>query len=137
MSADDRKEIVDIKAKGACDCLIKPICLEDINSLWKHAIRKGNNLVDSGEMGSIEDAEGQSKQSHHSVHTSSLDIEAYRSLKRPKVEEANGHDKDEISKLKRPRVVWTDDLHQTFVNVVDKLGGIDSTYYFYTDSSSW
>lgn len=128
MSADDSKDVV-MKGvtHGACDYLIKPVRIEALRNIWQHVVRKRKNeWKDVEQSGSIEDGERQQKQLEDAEFSSSGNEGNWRSSKRRKDEEDQGEDRDDTSSLKKPRVVWSVELHQQFVAAVNQLG-IDST----------
>lgn len=77
---------------GACDYLIKPVRLEELRNIWQHVVRKIYN--ENKEHANSGDAK----------HTSSIELEI-----------------DDPSS-KKPRVVWSVDLHEKFVSAVIQLG---------------
>ncbi|KAF7145401.1 hypothetical protein RHSIM_Rhsim04G0231700 [Rhododendron simsii] len=124
MSADDSKDVV-MKGvtHGACDYLIKPVRIEALRNIWQHVVRKRKNeWKDVEQSGSIEDGERQQKQLEDAEFSSSGNEGNWRSSKRRKDEEDQGEDRDDTSSLKKPRVVWSVELHQQFVAAVNQLG---------------
>lgn len=127
MSADDSKDVV-MKGvtHGACDYLIKPVRIEALRNIWQHVVRKKKHeWKDVEQSGSMEDGERQQKQLEEAEFSSSGNEGNWRSSKRRKDEEDQGEDRDDTSSLKKPRVVWSVELHQQFVAAVNQLG-IDS-----------
>ncbi|KAG5555199.1 hypothetical protein RHGRI_012668 [Rhododendron griersonianum] len=124
MSADDSKDVV-MKGvtHGACDYLIKPVRIEALRNIWQHVVRKRkNDWKDVEQSGSMEDGERQQKQLEDAEFSSSGNEGNWRSSKRRKDEEDQGEDRDDTSSLKKPRVVWSVELHQQFVAAVNQLG---------------
>ncbi|KAE8679930.1 Two-component response regulator ARR1 [Hibiscus syriacus] len=103
MSADDGKHVV-MKGvtHGACDYLIKPVRIEALKNIWQHVIRK--------------------KQSEEAEYSSSANEGNWKSSKKRKDDEEETDDRDDTSSLKKPRVVWSVELHQQFVAAVNQLG---------------
>lgn len=130
MSADDGKDVV-MKGvtHGACDYLIKPVRIEAIKNIWQHVVRKRRNeLKDLEQSGSAEDSDRHRKQLEDSDYASSANEGSWRYSKKRKDsrdEEDEGEDREDSSTLKKPRVVWTAELHQQFVAAVNQLS-IDS-----------
>ncbi|KAM0044105.1 putative response regulator and transcription factor RR-A-type family [Helianthus debilis subsp. tardiflorus] len=102
MSADDSKDVV-MKGvtHGACDYLIKPVRIEALRNIWQHVVRKKKHLQPSDD-----DDDGE-KQPEYSA-----------SAKRRRHDE----EEEDSSSVKKPRVTWTQQLHQQFLAAVIQLG---------------
>ncbi|KAL8253902.1 hypothetical protein R6Q59_032123 [Mikania micrantha] len=104
--AEDRIDVViTYITKGACAYLPKPVRMEVVRLLWQHVVRKellGFKKMDDGEPDSSRSGE---------------DREFCGSSDGVSME-------DEQKKVtgKKHRLVWTDDLHQKFVDAVKLLG---------------
>lgn len=132
MSADECKSVV-MKGvtHGACDYLIKPVRMEALRNIWQHVVRKRKHEYkdkDFEQSGSVEDGERQQKTSEDIDYSSSANEGTWKSSKKRKDEEDDMEERDDQSTLKKPRVVWSVDLHQQFVTAVNQLG-IDSMYF--------
>ncbi|XP_057957585.1 two-component response regulator ARR1-like [Malania oleifera] len=124
MSADDGKNVV-LKGvtHGACDYLIKPVRIEALRNIWQHVVRKKKNeWKEPDQSGSVEDGEQQQKPLEDADYSSTANETSWRNSKRRKDEEDEVEDKDDTSTLKKPRVVWSVELHQQFVAAVNQLG---------------
>ncbi|XP_058203154.1 two-component response regulator ARR2-like isoform X1 [Rhododendron vialii] len=125
MSADDSKNVV-MKGvtHGACDYLIKPVRIEALRNIWQHVVRKRKDVWKDFEQSDIiEDCERKQKPSEDTDFSSSANEGNCRNLKRQKEEEdEEEEDRDDTSTLKKPRVVWSVELHQQFVAAVNQLG---------------
>ncbi|CAN1281373.1 Two-component response regulator ARR1 [Linum perenne] len=125
MSADDSKSVV-MKGvtHGACDYLIKPVRIEALKNIWQHVVRKKRNEWREVEQsGSAEEGDRQQpKQSEDPDYSSSVNEGNWRNSKRRKDDDEEGEDRDDTSSLKKPRVVWSVELHQQFVAAVNQLG---------------
>lgn len=125
MSADDSKNVV-MKGvtHGACDYLIKPVRMEALRNIWQHVVRKRKHeWKDFEPSGSVEDVERQQKTNEDADYSSSANEGNWRSSsKRRKDEEEEAEERDDSSSLKKPRVVWSVELHQQFVAAVNQLG---------------
>ncbi|KAJ4968052.1 hypothetical protein NE237_014753 [Protea cynaroides] len=124
MSADDGKDVV-MKGvtHGACDYLIKPVRIEAIKNLWQHVVRKRRNeLKEFEQSGSVEDGDRLQKASDELDYSSSVNEGSWKSSKKRKDDEDEGEERDDTSALKKPRVVWSVELHQQFVAAVNQLG---------------
>lgn len=141
MSADDSKNVV-MKGvtHGACDYLIKPVRIEALKNIWQHVVRKRKNeWKDLEQIGSVEDGDRHHKPSEEADYSSSANEGNWKSSKKRKDEEDDNKERDDTSTLKKPRVVWSVELHQQFVAAVNQLG-IDSmnfpplqSQYFYSN----
>ncbi|EOA18947.1 hypothetical protein CARUB_v10007581mg [Capsella rubella] len=131
MSADDSKSVV-LKGvtHGAVDYLIKPVRIEALKNIWQHVVRKKRNEWNVSEHsgGSLEDTGGdrdrQQQREDADNNSSSVNEGNWRSSRKRKEEEVDdqGDDKEDTSSLKKPRVVWSVELHQQFVAAVNQLG---------------
>ncbi|XP_042462524.1 two-component response regulator ARR2-like isoform X1 [Zingiber officinale] len=134
MSSDDHKDVV-MKGvtHGACDYIIKPVRMESLKNIWQHVVRKKRNGSKELEnSGSLEDNDRQRGGVDEGDNASSACAGSWKSVKRKK-EEVKDDDEDDDdeealeehedpSHSKKPRVVWSVDLHQKFVNAVNQLG---------------
>lgn len=124
MSADDGKNVV-MKGvtHGACDYLIKPVRIEALKNIWQHVVRKKKNeWRELEQSGSVEEGDRQAKPSEEADYSSSANEGNWKSSKKRKDEEEDPEDRDDTSTLKKPRVVWSVELHQQFVAAVNQLG---------------
>ncbi|XP_022760633.1 two-component response regulator ARR2-like [Durio zibethinus] len=124
MSADDGKHVV-MKGvtHGACDYLIKPVRIEALKNIWQHVVRKRRNeWKDFEQSGSVEEGDRQQKQSEDADYSSSANEGNWKSSKKRKDDEDETDERDDTSSLKKPRVVWSVELHQQFVTAVNQLG---------------
>ncbi|TVU02894.1 hypothetical protein EJB05_51362 [Eragrostis curvula] len=109
---------------GACDYLLKPVRLEQLRTIWQHVVRRrscdaknhGNENEDGGKKAL--NAEGENGGANRNKRTS-----------RKGRDEDDGDDSDEnsnengdSSSQKKPRVVWSVELHRKFVAAVNQLG---------------
>ena len=127
MSADDGKHVV-MKGvtHGACDYLIKPVRIEALKNIWQHVVRKRRNgWKDPEQSGSVDEGDRQQKASDDADYSSSAN--EGKSSKKRRDEEDEAEERDDNSTLKKPRVVWSVELHQQFMAAVNQLG-IDSMY---------
>ncbi|GLU01258.1 hypothetical protein SLE2022_185710 [Rubroshorea leprosula] len=110
---------------GACDYLLKPVRIEELKNIWQHVVRrkkfdkKDQNASDSQEKNGHNEAGGMGN----------ADQNAKNNKKRKDQDEdedeehdENGNDNEDPSAQKKPRVVWTVELHRKFVGAVNQLG---------------
>lgn len=113
---------------GACDYLIKPVRIEALKNIWQHVVRKKKNeWKDTEQSGSADEGDRHPKASDDADYSSSANEGNWRNSRKRRDDEEEGDDRDDSSTLKKPRVVWSVELHQQFVAAVDQLG-IDSMY---------
>ncbi|XWS63982.1 hypothetical protein CRYUN_Cryun06bG0148100 [Craigia yunnanensis] len=130
MSADGRTSAV-MKGigHGACDYLIKPIREEELKNIWQHVVRKKwNENKELEHSGSLDDNDRDKRGNDDAEYASSVNDGTDVSL-RPQKKRSNAKEEedDEIdncdpSTSKKPRVVWSVELHQQFVSAVNQLG---------------
>lgn len=133
MSADSRTDIVMKGIKhGACDYLIKPVRMEELKNIWQHVVRKKFiENKDHEHSGSLDDTDRNRPTNNDNEYASSANDGGDGSWKSQKKkrekeeDEADLENGDPSSTSKKPRVVWSVELHQQFVNAVNHLG-IDS-----------
>ncbi|XVF43541.1 hypothetical protein PTKIN_Ptkin02bG0047900 [Pterospermum kingtungense] len=130
MSADGRTSAVMKGIRhGACDYLIKPIREEELKNIWQHVVRKKwNENKELEHSGSLDDNDRHKQGNDDNEYASSVndgtDVSLRPQKKRgnTKEEEDSENDNDDPSASKKPRVVWSVELHQQFVNAVNQLG---------------
>ncbi|KAJ9559271.1 hypothetical protein OSB04_013885, partial [Centaurea solstitialis] len=121
MSADDSKSVV-MKGvtHGACDYLIKPVRIEALRNIWQHVVRKRKHEWKDFEPSASADEQKPPEEPDYS--SSANEGHNWKNTKRRKDEDDDGEDRDDSSSLKKPRVVWSVELHQQFVAAVNQLG---------------
>ncbi|GAV91344.1 Response_reg domain-containing protein/Myb_DNA-binding domain-containing protein [Cephalotus follicularis] len=130
MSADGRTSAVMKGIRhGACDYLIKPIREEELKNIWQHVVRKKwNENKEVEHSGSLEDNDRHKRGNEDADYASSVNEGAGAAFKAQKKrsnykEEDDGDlENEDPSASKKPRVVWSVELHQQFVNAVNQLG---------------
>nr|CAD1837390.1 unnamed protein product [Ananas comosus var. bracteatus] len=130
MSADARTTNVMKGIKhGACDYLIKPVRMEELKNIWQHVVRKKwSDNRDNEHSGSLEDSGSNKRLINETEYASSVnegadDSSKSQKKKREVKEEEDGEQENgDPSSSKKPRVVWSVELHQQFVNAVNQLG---------------
>jgi two-component response regulator ARR-B family len=119
---------------GACDYLLKPVRIEELRNIWQHVVRRKvssrerSNLDVYKEAPMADSCHGQSqiisKASDQSRRLSKKRKELH-SEEEDDCDENDFQEGDEPSAAKKPRVVWSVELHRKFVAAVNQLG-IDS-----------
>ncbi|TVU47870.1 hypothetical protein EJB05_07486 [Eragrostis curvula] len=129
MSADSSTNTVMKGIKhGACDYLIKPVRMEELRNIWQHVVRKKwSENKDHEHSGSIDDTDRNRLTNNDNEYASSANDVGDGSWKsqkkkRDKEDDEGDENGDPSSTSKKPRVVWSVELHQQFVNAVNHLG---------------
>lgn len=131
MSSDDGKGVI-MKGiiHGACDYLVKPVAMEAVRLIWQHVVRKRQRaLGDFQQLHGNIHAAGRTlllKQAKNAVDQ--MPAKERRSLKRVRENDDEDEDEDdegelseEVTTAKKPRVIWTQELHDIFVTAVNQL----------------
>lgn len=134
MSADGRTSAVMRGIKhGACDYLIKPIREEELKNIWQHVVRKKwNETKEQENSSSLDESDRHRRGTDDVEYASSANegsegiLKAQKKRRDVKEEDDGEFDNDDPSASKKPRVVWSVELHQQFVSAVNQLG-IEST----------
>lgn len=130
MSADGRvSAVMRGIGHGACDYLIKPIREEELKNIWQHVVRKRwNENKEHENSGSLEETDQHKRGSDEIEYASSVNegsegtFKAQRKRISAKEEDDGELESDDPSTTKKPRVVWSVELHQQFVSAVNQLG---------------
>ncbi|KAF1864549.1 hypothetical protein Lal_00043190 [Lupinus albus] len=91
-------------AHGACGYLLKPVRIEELKNIWQHVVRRKQfvgEVKPSKDLGRRRKDQGEDEEE---------DLEGDEE----KIEDPSAQ--------KRPRLVWTIELHKNFVNAVNQLG---------------
>uniref|UniRef100_A0A0D9YZN3 Two-component response regulator n=1 Tax=Oryza glumipatula TaxID=40148 RepID=A0A0D9YZN3_9ORYZ len=118
---------------GACDYLLKPVRIEELRNIWQHVIRRKFSTRDRANLDFYEECNkppnADSDHVHGHVTCGSPDQSGRPSKKRKEYcseeedeGEVNTQDIDDPSAPKKPRVVWSVELHRKFVAAVNQLG---------------
>ncbi|XP_050232238.1 two-component response regulator ARR12 isoform X2 [Mercurialis annua] len=132
LSAHSDKELV-YKGitHGAVDYLLKPVRLEELKNIWQHVIRKKSLQTKDQNRSPNQDKSldeaGEAGQGVSSGGSADQNGKANRKRKdQDEDEEEEGednlNDNDEHGNQKKPRVVWSVELHKKFVGAVNQLG---------------
>ncbi|XP_020267739.1 two-component response regulator ORR21-like isoform X2 [Asparagus officinalis] len=89
---------------GACDYLVKPVRLEELQLIWKHVMKK--SLLDA-----------------KVTNDDANKLETISESEEDKGVGYSDEDSDEdLAAPKKPRVAWKSDLHSKFIDAINKLG---------------
>ncbi|MED6145197.1 hypothetical protein PIB30_022794 [Stylosanthes scabra] len=130
---DDPRVMMKGIMHGACFYLIKPVKIEELKNIWQHVIRR--NKLDSKDTGKAinnhENPDSGGGSGNELTTGGASDQSSKPSRKRKEQDEdedededhENSHDNGEDpSAQKKPRVVWSLELHRKFVAAVEQLG---------------
>lgn len=113
---------------GACDYLLKPVRIEELKNIWQHVVRrKKSDSKETRNSGNQNASHTGSGEGGPGTAEAPLDQNGKPNKRRKdqneaedEDHEANGH--NDSSTQKKPRVVWSLDLHGKFVAAVKQLG---------------
>ncbi|KAL3622412.1 Two-component response regulator Orr22 [Castilleja foliolosa] len=109
---------------GACDYLLKPVRIEELKNIWQHVIRKKKIGPKNGNNKSTDQVKARDK-GQGSPLTGNTDHNAKFNRKRKDEDdesEDNENESEDNGTQKKPRVVWSIELHRKFVGAVNQLG---------------
>uniref|UniRef100_A0A2N9GI70 Two-component response regulator n=1 Tax=Fagus sylvatica TaxID=28930 RepID=A0A2N9GI70_FAGSY len=126
----DTKLVMKGISHGACDYLLKPVRIEELKNIWQHVIRRKKfDSKDRNNSCNQEKPHTGSGEGGPGSAGTLLDQNGKLNKKRKDQNEEededndeNEHDNDDPSTQKKPRVVWSVDLHRKFVAAVNQLG---------------
>ncbi|XP_040999120.1 two-component response regulator ARR12-like isoform X1 [Juglans microcarpa x Juglans regia] len=116
---------------GACDYLLKPVRIEELKNIWQHVIRrkKFDSKVQNNSLNEDKACNGSGDSRLGVISTVSADQDGKLCRKRKEQnedeeedDEENEHENEDASNQKKPRVVWSVELHRKFVAAVNQLG---------------
>jgi two-component response regulator (ARR-B family) len=120
---------------GAVDYLLKPVRMEELKNIWQHVIRRkkwypeDQNRSPNQDKG--DDGAGEGEQGVTSTGSADQNGKLNRKRKdqddEDEEEGEDGDDNEVSGNQKKPRVVWSVDLHQKFVAAVNQMG-LDSEF---------
>ncbi|CAL0304924.1 unnamed protein product [Lupinus luteus] len=126
----DTKLVMKGVAHGACDYLLKPVRIEELKNIWQHVLRR--KKFDGGDQPPKEERAPPNiarEGSQGIVSESSADQNKALGKRRKEQSEdededldVDGEEIDDPSAQKKPRVVWSVELHRKFVAAVNQLG---------------
>ncbi|CAJ1975562.1 unnamed protein product [Sphenostylis stenocarpa] len=126
----DTKLVMQGVTHGACDYLLKPVRIEELKNIWQHVVRRKNfDSRDQNKASNDEKALNTAGEGSPSLRSENSGDQNKRLGKKRKDQseeeeddgEGNGDD-DDPSAQKKPRVVWSVELHRKFVAAVNQLG---------------
>ncbi|KAK8554470.1 hypothetical protein V6N13_093461 [Hibiscus sabdariffa] len=123
MSADyDRKAVVGCLFKGAMLYMVKPITMDDLKNMWQFAfVPQPENESTVDEISGVEDAPSMES----ATGVDERPILRKGKGKRKRSDEMQGdkeEDNDGTVIQKKPKLIWTDELHDRFLQAINVLG---------------
>ncbi|CAJ2643629.1 two-component response regulator ARR12 [Trifolium pratense] len=125
----DTKLVMKGISHGACDYLLKPVRLEELKNIWQHVIRKKkSDPKEKNKTSKLDKTTSESGSGLRSAGAENSDENGKLTKKRKDQDEdededkENGNDNEDPSAQKKPRVVWSVELHRKFVAAVNQLG---------------
>lgn len=127
----DTKLVMKGITHGACDYLLKPVRIEELKNIWQHVIRRkkfdSKDQAKSPNEDKARHGTDESGQGVTSVGDADQNGKLSRKRKDPNDDEEeegeeDGNENDDPSSQKKPRVVWSVELHRKFVAAVNQLG---------------
>lgn len=103
---------------GACDYLVKPVRIEELRNIWQHVIRRKTFDPKHHSKSGDQDNEEEGRQGDQLSGTA----EQNEKLNKRRKDEEDGSENEDPATQKKPRVVWSAELHRKFVAAVNHLG---------------
>jgi two-component response regulator (ARR-B family) len=117
---------------GACDYLLKPVRIEELKNIWQHVIRR--RKYDNKDRNSSDNRDKPNQGSSEAIPDQKLNKKRKdQNEDEDEDRDENEHENEDPATQKKPRVVWSVELHRKFVAAVNQLG-IDSMLF---NSSSY
>ncbi|XP_055800921.1 two-component response regulator ORR24-like [Solanum dulcamara] len=112
---------------GACDYLVKPVRLEELKNIWQHVIRRKKvepkNHKKSDDQDKAHQGGGEGERGSQLSGNADQNGKVNKKRKDEEYEsDENGNDDEDPATQKKPRVVWSIELHKKFVTAVHQLG---------------
>lgn len=110
----DTKLVMKGITHGACDYLLKPVRIEELKNIWQHVIRRKKN----------DPKELLVNNNHDKNQLEVIDPNGFfdHNVKQSRKRKDQEGEDDDDNNQKKPRVVWTVELHRKFVSAVNHLG---------------
>ncbi|KAL9223913.1 hypothetical protein vseg_000005 [Gypsophila vaccaria] len=123
----DTKRVMQGIRNGACDYLVKPVRIQELQNIWQHVVRRNKSItLRKPPPSAVEEVERGHVQ--NIVKTERLDSKSSEQSSSGRGDDDNdeqedsGQENEETTTQKKPRLFWSVELHQKFVDAVDSLG---------------
>ncbi|KAL2338492.1 hypothetical protein Fmac_012938 [Flemingia macrophylla] len=129
----DKEKVMKGVIYGACDYLMKPVRIEELQNIWQHVLRRKIDSQDKNRTASEKNAcnmAGEGCQAMAWKIFADQNKKLGQKMKEPsevEEEEEDDQENEEPSNRKRRRLVWDDELHRKFVAAINQLG-IDKAF---------
>lgn len=122
----DTKLVMKGITHGACDYLVKPVRIEELRNIWQHVVRRKKfESKTHSRSGDQDKGHENGEVGQGNLQTGNVDQNGKLNKKRKDDDEEgdeNNHEHDDPAAQKKPRVVWSIELHRKFVGAVNQLG---------------
>ncbi|KAI9393635.1 hypothetical protein POPTR_006G262100v4 [Populus trichocarpa] len=106
---------------GACDYLLKPVRIEELKNIWQHVIRR--RKYDNKDRNSSDNRDKPNQGSSEAIPDQKLNKKRKdQNEDEDEDRDENEHENEDPATQKKPRVVWSVELHRKFVAAVNQLG---------------
>ncbi|KAM1407230.1 hypothetical protein ACFXTH_001820 [Malus domestica] len=129
MSADDNENVILKSLEGGfADYMVKPVSKDDIKNVWQYAeaAKKGKSVVIEEIEGAPREAPGEVDNGSNSGMPSDTDEEQHEKKAEAKAKKAKkrdrGDNEERMVAPKKPKVVWTNSLHNEFLLAIRQIG---------------
>ncbi|RDX75552.1 Two-component response regulator ORR22, partial [Mucuna pruriens] len=142
----DRERVMRGVIHGACDYLMKPVRIEELQNIWQHVVRRKIDSKDKNKIAGEEKAcsmagkfANEEKSCNMPGEGSQVMASKYNAEQNNKLgqkrkeqreveeEEEDDQENDELSNQKKARLVWDVELHSKFLAAINQLG-IDKAF---------
>ena len=111
---------------GACEYLVKPVRIKELKNIWQHVVRKKTNIVNHIRKDKDNVYQRVQRGINEQEHSGANRNECSKKKKNDiDYSDENKENTIAVANRKRPRVVWTPELHGRFLEAVERLN-IDS-----------
>ncbi|KAL9242482.1 hypothetical protein vseg_016475 [Gypsophila vaccaria] len=123
-SYSDTKRVMQGIRNGACDYLVKPVRIQELQNIWQHVVRRNKSItLKRPPPSAVEQVKrepnptGRLKGKSPEENSSGGD-----DINDDDEQEDSGHENEDPTHQKKPRLFWSVELHQKFVDAVNSLG---------------
>ncbi|XP_073276810.1 two-component response regulator ORR22-like [Primulina huaijiensis] len=125
----DPKLVMKGVTHGACDYLVKPVRIEELRNIWQHVLRRKKLSNNQNKSPGHAKCHHENGEGDGSTFRNDVDQNGKINKKRKDDDDENedGHESEDPKTQKKPRVIWSIELHRKFVSAVNHLG-IDKAF---------
>ncbi|KAK9117423.1 hypothetical protein Sjap_016370 [Stephania japonica] len=111
---------------GACDYLLKPVRMKELQNIWQHVFRKKIKKPKNGDGHESNDDMEKARNGLEELEDWYLinggDLNSSKKRKDNENHEYDNQDNSDPSVAKKARVVWSVELHQKFLDALNQIG---------------